>query len=277
MVKFGICASVREVASLKTVPFDYLEEAVQRFLVPEQPDAPFEEQLRAASILPIPVEIANALLPADLKLIATPGLPVDTARLERYIRVTLKRAERAGIRVLVFGSGGSRACPADVEHSSALEQVGQHLATWSNWARDYGIDIVLEPLCYQETNILNTVSESGALVSHLEESGAKLLIDTYHMACNGEDPATLLPFVPLIRHVHVAEHQDRAAPGRHGEDLRPYLKSLQQGGYDQRISIECNWQQLSEEAAHALAVLKEQWREVAVEITNREGHINRFI
>jgi sugar phosphate isomerase/epimerase len=260
-MRFGICAPFSRAAHLQEFPFDYLEEVVQRFLVPEQPDSSFEEQLRAARSLPVPIEAANGLLPADLKLVATPTQAVDTHRLERYMRVTLRRAEQAGIRTIVFGSGNARACPPGVDRASAHQQIGEHLATWSGWSQEHGIDLVLEPLCYEETNTLNTVSEAGALVSRLAASGAKLLIDTYHMACNGEDPATLLPFVGLIRHVHVAEKQQRAAPGRYGEDFRPYFKLLHQGGYDRCISIECHWQDIDQEVAPAIATLKQQWAE----------------
>ena len=57
-MRFGICAPYREVAALKTYPFDYLEENVQRFLIPERPEE-FEEFLQEARQLPVPIEAAN--------------------------------------------------------------------------------------------------------------------------------------------------------------------------------------------------------------------------
>ena len=42
-MRFGICAPYREVAAWETYPFDYLEESVQRFLLPERPQEDFEE------------------------------------------------------------------------------------------------------------------------------------------------------------------------------------------------------------------------------------------
>lgn len=61
-MRFGICASMREVAALKTIPFDYLEESVQRFLVPEAPREVFLEYLQFARTLPFPIETANVFL-----------------------------------------------------------------------------------------------------------------------------------------------------------------------------------------------------------------------
>lgn len=263
-MKFGVCASFQDILLLPNITFDYLEENVQRFLVPEQPQADFEHLLTRARSLPIPIETANVLIPSHLPLIATPTQQVDTGRLNRYMQTVLRRAEQVGIHVIVFGSGGPRACPPGYNHQDAIQQVGQHLATWSEWARNHGVQFVLEPLRYEETNILNTVAESGALITQLASPGAKLLIDTYHMACNREAPETIVPYLSLITHVHVAEQQERAAPGRHGEDLRPYFSVLHQGGYNQRISIECNWRDFSSEVNQAIAVLREQWATAAL-------------
>ncbi len=252
-MKFGICASFRDILTLNTITFDYLEENVQRFLVPEQPQAYFEALLAEARTLPIPIETANVLIPSDLPLVATLTRPVDTVRLERYIKTVLQRAEQVGIRVIVFGSGGARACPSGYDQHDAVQQIGHHLATWSEWARDHGVQFVLEPLRYEETNVLNTVAESGVLVTQLTPSGARLLIDTYHMACNREAPETMAPYLSLLAHVHVAEQQERAAPGKHGENFRPYFSVLRQGGYDQRISIECNWNDFPSQVNQAIA------------------------
>ena len=258
-MKFGVCAGYREVATLHERPFDYLEENVQRFLAPEQPQAYFEDILHEVRALALPIEACNSMLPANLPLIATPQQQVDTVRLERYIKTMLQRAEQGGVRVIVFGSGQARACPPGYDHDDAIEQLGAYLATWSEWGRQHGVSIALEPLRYEETNILNTITEGGALVTQHIHSGATLLIDTYHMACNGEKPTDIVPLTSLISHVHVAEKQDRAAPGHYGEDMRPYFSALHTGDYDSRISIECRWQDFANEVEPAIETVKRQW------------------
>ncbi len=241
-MRFGICQSFRAVAALKDISFDYLEESVQRFLIPEQPEEEFGALWREARRLPVAIEAANSLLPANLPLVMTPAQQVDKVRLERYIKTALRRAEQVGISVLVFGSGKARACPEGHDQRDALRQIADHLAAWSVWARNYGVQIVLEPLQYAETNTLNTVAEGGEFVSHIAQSGARLLADTYHMASNHEDPETLVPWASLLTHVHVAELEGRTAPGYHGDDFRSYFAALRRSHYDQRISIECHWQ-----------------------------------
>lgn len=264
-MRFGICASYHDVDALGAIPFDYLEESVQRFLAPERSQDEFEQNLRQARRLPIPVETANSMLPSNLALIEAPGRSVDRPRLERYLTTALRRAEQAGIGVIVFGSGDARACPPGVARDEAQRQIAAHLAAWSRLAREHGVQIVLEPLRYEETNTLNTVAEGGVLVRSIVDSGAALLADVYHMACNGEAPESIVPYAPLLAHVHVAEQQDRAAPGRHGEDLRPYFSALHRAGYDRRISIECRWHDFGAEVGPAIATLKEQWADSKID------------
>jgi sugar phosphate isomerase/epimerase len=261
-MRFGICASIQQVEQqFKEAPFDYLEEGVQRFLVPERSQEEFVALWHKAQRLSVPIEAANALLPADLVLVATPTQNVDTPRLERYLKTTIERAEQANIQILVFGSGTARQCPPGHKPADALRQIRDHFAQWCEWAKGYRVQFVLEPLRYAETNMLNTVAESGEMVKSIEDSGARLLADIYHMSSNQETAESIQPWVPLLSHVHVAELEGRTAPGRHGDSFHDYFRVLRQGGYDQRISIECNWQQLEEEAGPAIATLRQQWEE----------------
>ncbi len=142
-MRFGICAPYREVATLETYACDYLEENVQRFLLPERPQEDFEAIWQEARQLPIPIEAANSLLPADLPLVATPTQSVNTKRLERYMKTALQRAEKVGIRFIVFGSGAARACPPGYSRADAVQQIGAHLCRWSDWAQNHGVLLVL--------------------------------------------------------------------------------------------------------------------------------------
>src|SRR5207245_4614992 len=127
------------------------------------PQEDFEKGWQEARKLPIPIEAANSLLPADMLLVATPTQSVDAKRLERYMKTALQRAEQVGIRVIVFGSGSARACPPGYSRADAVQQIGAHLSQWNDWAQRRRVQIVLEPLRYEETNTLNTLAEAGAL------------------------------------------------------------------------------------------------------------------
>src|SRR5260370_22925727 len=138
-MRFGICAPYREVAALETCPFDYLEENVQRFLLPERPQEEFEEFWQEARQLPVPIEVGNSLLLAEMRLVATPTQSVDTQRLERYMKTALQRAEQVGIRIIVFRSGWARVCPPDYSHTDALQQIEAHFSQASEWSQTNGV------------------------------------------------------------------------------------------------------------------------------------------
>jgi len=218
-MRIGVCTSFGHAAVVQRAGADYIEENVQRFLCPERPREEFLLQLSGAADAPLAIEAANALLPPDMKLVGMPGRQPDRSRIERYVRTALERAAEASIGLVVFGSGAARECPAGCDPGEAVPQIGEYLATWSAWAQACGIRIALEPLRYGETNTLNMLAEGGALVSSIAHSGATLLADIYHMACNGEGPDCLMPWSAVLSHVHVAERQDRSAPGRYGEDF----------------------------------------------------------
>ncbi|HEY7420341.1 MAG TPA: sugar phosphate isomerase/epimerase family protein [Ktedonobacteraceae bacterium] len=258
-MRFGICAPFQQAAALHTLSFDYLEENVQRFLCPEETQEAFEALWQAAHQLSVPIEAANSFFPATLPLIDTPTRRADSARIARYVKTALQRAEQVGIKLIVFGSGNARACPEGVSKDSALQQLGEYLITWNEWGKQHGVEIVLEPLRYEETNILNTVAECGTFVTHLENSNVKVLVDTYHMAYNEEDTSSILPYIQRVAHVHVAEKEDRAAPGQRGFDFRPYFSALQAGHYNRRISVECHWGDFTTEVEQAIATLHMQW------------------
>ncbi len=258
-MRFGICAPYQDAMALPSFPFDYLEESVQRFLQPEQPQAVFEASWREARRLPVAIEVTNSLIPPTMPLIATPTQQIDVPRIERYVKTAFARAEQAGIQIIVLGSGSARMCPPAFPHKEAIKQIADYLARWSEWARAYHIQLALEPLRFKETNTLNTLQEAGELLSSLAQTGVMLQVDTFHMTCNDESPNDILHWPSLIAHVHVAEKRERAAPGTYGADFRPYFSALHQIGYDQRISIECRWQDMPTEVGPAIAFLRKQW------------------
>src|SRR5260370_2204786 len=148
------------------------------------------------------------------------------------MKTVLQSAEQVGIRIMVVGSCRARGCPPGYNRDEAVQPIGAHLCQWREWAEKHNVQIVLEPLGYEETNTLNTVTEAGRLVASIDRPGARLLADTYHMACNNESPEDILPWSSLLSHVHIAEKQERAAPGRHGQDFHPYFAVLHQAGND---------------------------------------------
>ena len=248
MHRLGICTGRANAVAIQAAGADFVEESVQNFLQPEQPDF-------AVPALALPVYAANCFLPAALPCV---GPSVDFARLLRYAGRAFDRAHQVGIKIIVFGSGGARQIPAGFSQTKAEEQFLALLREIGPMAARAGLTVVIEPLNRAECNFINSVPEAAALSAACQHPNIQVLADFYHMLHDGQSPDDLRqPGAPL-RHVHIAERAQRTAPGVAGDDFRPFFRALQQVNYAGAVSIESSWSNLATEAGPALTELRRQ-------------------
>jgi sugar phosphate isomerase/epimerase len=177
---------------------------------------------------------------------------------DRFAHAAIDRAARAGVGVIVFGSGGSRNVPDGWPPDRALAQLAAHLARWAPRAGDAGVTIAVEPLERAGCNIIHRVDEAVELVRRVDHPAVRVVADTFHMTRNGDPPDALRRAGRLIAHVHCAEREGRGPLGTVGEDQRPYFRALKDAGYDGTVSIEARWADLPAQLPAALAELRRQ-------------------
>lgn len=255
----GLYADISNVDLLPIGSFDFLEENVQTLLVPESVESVFAERLHLVEEAGIPVYAANRYLPADLRIT---GPEVDEARLIRWAEVAMERAERAGVRIMVWGSGASRRLPDGWTYEQGHAQFVRAVTLTAPIAERHGVTLVIEPLSRGDSNFILSLAEGASIVEAVGHPSVRLLADIYHMLVEGESPAELTRWAPMLEHVHVAERAERGEPGRHEEDFRPWLEALHTGGYEKAVVIEAEWQDLAAESRSGLACLAGQMREV---------------
>lgn len=252
----GFCTDPATLAALPSRPqCDFIEGHVVNFLTPEAPDTDFAPRAAALRSCGFPMPAANVLLPATLKC---SGPDIDYARLDRYAQVVFRRCKEIGMTHIVFGSAGARMVPEGFPITKAFEQYVDILRQFAPLAEENGVTIVVEPLNRGECNLINTVLEGAEAVRRANHPAVKLLVDLFHMLRNGESPDDILKVGPLIRHAHLAENRDRAAPGTHGEDFRPFLRALRRTGYNDRLALEPIWTDLPNQIGPALLELRRQ-------------------
>jgi sugar phosphate isomerase/epimerase len=244
-------------ATLAAAGVAFIEENVQKLLVPADGDAAFAPLLAAVKATALPVKAANCFLPGSLPCT---GPQVDMARLLRYGEVAMRRAEQVGITTIVFGSGGARKIPDGFSRDKAKEQFVAALKGLGPLAQRHGVTVVVEPLNKAECNFINSVGEGAELVAAADHPHIRLLADIYHMLRDDEPASAIARHGHLLRHVHIAEKEKRTAPGVCGDDFKPYLRALREAGYAGAISIESRWDDLPKEAPRAVKVLQSQWR-----------------
>jgi sugar phosphate isomerase/epimerase len=259
-MRFGVCAAVASAEVLKAAGWDFVEEAVPRFLEPEVADSQWKgEELARSSALPI--EAANLLVPAKLKIT---GPNVDFGALEKHIETVTSRAKRVGIQRLVFGSGGARNIEEGFDREKAKGQVRDFAKMAAEAAGRHGVVIVVEPLRRKESNIINSVAEGMEYVLAVGHPNLECLVDSYHSWEENEPAESVAKWVAHIKHVHVADRGSRVAPGQSGGEVMQeyvaFFRVLKQGGYDGRVSVEAGWKpELEVDAKVVLERLKQAW------------------
>jgi sugar phosphate isomerase/epimerase len=251
----GVCTSAGHAGTLRQAGADYIEEGVRRLLIPDQPDAAFAAKLEAAKACGLPIRAANGFLPGSLKCV---GPEADHEGVLAFAETAFRRANRVGIRTIVFGSSGARTIPEGFDRRKAELQFVALLGKMAVIAEREGVFVAVEPLNRGETNFINTVEEGAELVSCVQHPNVGLTADIFHMLRESEPAGHIRRAGAFVRHVHIAEKRTRTPPGVDGDDFTPYLRALKDIKYTGPISIECRWSDLGQQLPVAVRTLKEQ-------------------
>lgn len=264
----GVCFAPKDIENLPSLPFDFLEVNVQGFLVPMADDGAFEPNRASAGSAARPVRSANCFLPGELQCVG-PDVRIDP--ILEYARTAFRRAGEVGIRTIVFGSGNARMRPDGTSFETAMDQFVELLRRLGPLAEERGVTLVVEPLNRGECNFINSLSEGAEAVERAGHKSVRLLADIYHMRKDGEPEAEIEKFASLIHHVHAAEKEGRSFPGKHGEDLVPYLAALARSNYCGELALECHWGNFAEEGDASLARFRQQMNEAGLRNGSRSS------
>lgn len=239
---FGACRGFGDAKALKEIGFDFLECGVGGTLMPEKDDAAWKAQLEKIRALPLPLRSLNGFLPGKFRLTG-PAASFDEPL--AYAETACRRAEEAGVKTVVFGSGGARNAPEGFPPEKAVDQFVDFCKRLAARIADLEhMCVVLEPLRAKEANFLNFVHEGADLCARIGSPRIRLLADIFHMEEGGESADSLVKAGSgLLRHCHIAEKGTRTAPGLEadGSEFVPYFKALKQIGYTGGVSCECGW------------------------------------
>lgn len=252
-IEFGVCTSLKKAAVLKQAGFQFVEENVGSVLVPKAGDEEFGKKLAEIQAAPLPIRSCTGFLPGDLKVVG-PEVPMDA--LMKHAEIVFRRAGKAGVGRIVFGSGGSRRIPDGFDAAKAREQFTDYCRRIAPLAQAHKVIVVIESLNKGECNFINRVSEALAIADAVNHPGVQVHADIYHMMREDERPESILKSGAKVKHCHIAEKAKRTAPGVDGDDFRAYFKALKAIGYRGGVSIEGKWK--DDQLPKACSVLQEQ-------------------
>ncbi|MDW8234129.1 MAG: sugar phosphate isomerase/epimerase family protein [Roseiflexaceae bacterium] len=253
-MRFGICVAPEHIATVAAAGFDFCE-LPARAVMPFDDDDTAAPALRAITAASIRPESFNVLIPGNIPLC---GPRADLEVLRSYLRRAFSRMASLGAAIAVLGSGVARRIPDGWPRERALDQIADAVALAGDEAGRYGITLALEHLNRQECNVLNTVGECAAFILERGLRDVRLLADLHHIEVEHEPLEVVANAMPQVVHVHVAGG-GRQSPDTPGYDYAGFMRILRAAGYDARISAECNWNSLADQAPVALAFMKAQW------------------
>ena len=222
-------------------------------------DAAGSTALKAeTAALPLVPETWNVLLPGSLKIVG-PGVDLDV--LAAYAETAFARVAALGGTLCVFGSGGARTIPDGWDAAEGRRQFVEACRVLVPIAAARGVMLALEPLRRAETNLVNSVTDGLAVLAEVGDERLMILADLYHMLEEGEDVSVVREAGSRLAHVHAAAPGTRTLPmaTTDGTVMAAFFRELRALGYDRRVSIECQWEDVAA-LGESVAFLRATWR-----------------
>lgn len=251
-MRFGMCAPVSDAGRLAKIGYDYFEANVSQLA--EMSDAEFEAFCEENAAAPIHAESANCMFPGSIRLT---GEDVDFDEIQRYLDRAMYRLGKAGIKVGIFGSGGSRRVPEGFSRECAWEQLVKVGRMLGETAAKHGVMIALEPLGTPESNIINSQPEGMRLVHDVDHPNFKILCDLYHLVEENGTMEDIEACGDALIHMHIANPDGRGPMSPDDKaDYKALFDTLRKIGFDARISIEGHVTDMEAQLPAALEVMK---------------------
>ncbi|MBV9357993.1 MAG: sugar phosphate isomerase/epimerase [Chloroflexi bacterium] len=216
--------------------YDY-GEIVPGMLGPDADEPAAEEAARArlrGARVPTPTMCGFLPDPERLGLMLV-GPNVNPERLRSYSTRIFDRMQRAGVEIMVLGSGTARTCPAGFPAARAHAQLREFVELCADLAEPRQLRVALEPQNYDDTNLLHTVPEALALEREVARAPVGVMADFFHMRLNEEPMDDLVLAGGELIHGHIAEPGRGRRPTTEA-DRGAFFAALRRAGYDLRVT-----------------------------------------
>ncbi len=258
-MKIGVCGWTERTEGAGKCGFDYMEPSFKSIALSS--DEEYNEFRNSLEKYNLNCEAANGFLPGDMKIV---GYAVDYDSLTEYLKKGYSRAFELGVKTVVLGSGAARRIPDGYPYKAAVKDIIRFVRDYAApMAADVGINVVFEPLCRYESNIINTVKEGSMLSSAIDLPNVGCLADIYHMYVEGDTYDDIRALKGCLFHAHIS-NPISAVP----DMKRCYMKSAEEYDYKgfidalkyagcERVSVEADTKDFNGDVIGAYQVLKQ--------------------
>jgi sugar phosphate isomerase/epimerase len=182
---------------------------------------------------------------ADRKLLSS--LPHVIKSSEVYVRRCVEMCQLLGAQVLniclfaddeVFSFDRTHSILTKDQKSRLIDRVIPLLRKLTAFAKNHGVELLLEPLNRYSTPFCTTASDAIDLANKINQDNFGILLDTFHM--NIEEDSfdyAIQKSKTLLHHMHFADN-NRKMPGYAHIDFGSIMSNLARIGYTEYISFE---------------------------------------
>lgn len=256
-MQYGICTGLNNYKILEQLGYDYLELSVTATMALEK--SVREEYRRQLAESSIDCQAFNILFPKTMDLI---GGGTKDEEIKDYLHQAMELIQSFGAKTVVFGSGKCRRCPEQMTYGDAYKRLVQVCRMTGEIAGQYGVQVVIEPLSRNETNLICTMAEGAILAEDTGLDNVGLLADFYHVMANHDNLGDI-SVIKQFRHLHIASANGRKYPlSEENEAYRAFFQELKNIGYCGLISIEGKTENIESDGEAALKFLKGLEKEI---------------
>lgn len=286
-MRLGCYGSLERIGPIHAAGFDYLETSVQLVLRGDEPSRVWDAQAPDPDQLPLPVEVACDLLPADRVIV---GSRRESVELQNYLQRVAKRAQRLGIRCLMFGSGPVLQEPTGFDPSTAWQHLDEFIQMAGEICAHHGVMVVVEPTEAGPAGTVSSLEQATLLCDRLEHPAVGVGVDCDQFIRQHESDDAVIKLAHRLKIVHMslpgdtlrhqvdhdptsseqggAKRSPLANQGSDNVDLEYFLCVLRKTGYEGRVTLR---PQLGGEPTPEVASLLRCWRTIWARTGQFEG------
>ena len=159
--------------------FDYFETTVAEALMPDKGEEAWQENKLRLRDIELPLYACNGFLPGTMRLTGPNARPEQALD---YAEGACRRADEIGCKFIVFASGGARNVPGDFtkpgerpDVERGRDQFAEFCAGLAERISGCRVTVVIEPLCPNESNIINYVWQAMQIVKDVDSPRMEVL------------------------------------------------------------------------------------------------------
>jgi len=234
----GVTCKPDEYIDVSRAGFDYIEFPCRNIC--EMDEDEFIALCKTVNNIGFPVMGMNIYCPPEI-IIAGPGYDPDITR--SYAKKAADRGYALGVKVIGIGSPRSRVIPEGFDLKLAKNQLMEFITITAKEFGVFNITLAFEALAPCYCNFINTLADAYEVVSKIDITNIKIVVDFYNMEHSGEADIDINGFIDRIFHAHISD-DDGAPTLRSYLDPEKYpihrerLYRLKESGYTGALTIE---------------------------------------